>query len=310
MSIRAIQAVWDRTTTGGSTRLLLLALADFADEDGLSWPSVQTLAHRTGRSERQVQRLIGYAIAAGELEADRDGGRGSSRYRLRPGGQPVTERGVTQMSPQGRRPRHPRGDTGDTPGVTPTTPEPSREPTEEPASDPARARELELQDAEERLRALAEPAGPTAAELAAGGAADPVVRYHELTARFPSERIREWLNDVASTWGDERTADALTEAYRRDTTHRGLIARAVDVMNEQEHEAERASRRAREIVGLPERPEQSDEERAAILERNRLAAAAARGQLLADGLVAPTREGDQELLEAAIESRRRAEAMG
>jgi hypothetical protein len=266
MSLRAIQAVWDRTATGGSTRLLLLALADFADEDGLSWPSIATLAHRTGRSERQVQRLIGYAIAAGELEADRDGGRGSSRYRLRPGGQAVTERGATQMSPLGRRPRHPRGDTDDTPGVTPTTPEPSREPTEEPPSEPARA----IPDLD-------------------AGAHDPVVRYHELTGRFPSERIREWVNDVASTWGDERTADALTEAYRRDTTHRGLIGRAG--------------------TAAPDaRPEQTDEERAAIIEANRARAREARGKLLADGLVAPTRDGDEELLRAELARREGAPA--
>jgi hypothetical protein len=285
MSLRAIQAVWDRTATGGSTRLLLLALADFADEDGLSWPSIATLAHRTGRSERQVQRLIGYAIAAGELEADRDGGRGSSRYRLRPGGQAVTERGATQMSPLGRRPRHPRGDTDDTPGVTPTTPEPSREPTEEPPSEPARA----IPDLD-------------------AGAHDPVVRYHELTGRFPSERIREWVNDVASTWGDERTADALTEAYRRDTTHRGLIGRAVDVMNEQEHEAERARREASRTAAADARPEQTDEERAAIIEANRARAREARGKLLADGLVAPTRDGDEELLRAELARREGAPA--
>lgn len=299
MSIRAIQAVWDRTATGGSTRLLLLALADFADEDGYSWPSVQTLAHRTGRSERQVQRLIGYAIAAGELEADREGGRGSSRYRLRPGGQPIREGGVTSTAPLGRRPRHPRDDTADTPGVTPATPEPSREPTDEPAADPARARELELQDAEERLRRLVDP-----------GAHDPVVRYHELTGRFPTERIREWVNDVATTWGDERTAAALSEAARRDPSHRGLIARAVDVMNEQEHEAERANRRARELAGVAPQPEQTDEEREAILEANRQRAREARAGLLADGLVAPTRPGDEELLREEMARREGAPAGG
>ena len=303
MSLRAIQAVWDRSDAGGSTRLLLLALADFADEDGYSWPSTATLAKRTGRTERQVRRLLGIAIEAGELQADRRGGHTTSRYRLTPGGQYVGEGGHlrpplggrTSTATQGGHERPPREDAGDPPGRTPTS-------TEPPGNQPSNGQGSSAREPE--------PAGPTAEQLADEGAADPVVRYHELTGRFPSERIREWLNDVASTWGDRRTADALAEAYRRDTTHRGLIGRAVDVMNEQEHEAERASRRAREIVGLPERPEQSDEERAAILERNRASAAAARGQLLADGLVAPTRPGDRELLEAALESRRRAEAMG
>lgn len=297
MSIRAIQAVWDRTAVGGSTRLLLLALADFADEDGYSWPNVQTLAHRTGRGERQVQRLIGMAIDAGELSADRSGGRGSSRYRLSPGGEPV---GMTSMSPLGRHRRHPTDDTGDTPGMTPATPEPSLEPPTEPSSE--RARDNELQDAEQRLRDLA-TAGPNAEQLAGQGDADPVVRYHELTARFPSERIREWLNDTATQWGDARTADALTEAFARDRTHRGLITRAVDVMNEHEHETERANRTARAAAGTPARPEQSDEERARILEENRQRAREARGRLLADGLVHPTRPGDEELQREELERR-------
>jgi hypothetical protein len=325
MSIRAIQAVWDRTTAGGSLRLLLLALADFADEDGYSWPSRATLAERTGRTERQVRRLITIAIAAGELQADRAGGHTTSRYLITPGGAPIG--GRTSTSPQGGRRRPPREDTRDRPGRTPTSPEPSESP-QRSVTDPAHARELELQDAEERLRAIAaaddaeqryaetglsgdaaravdarRAAGPTAAEIAAGGAADPVVRYHELTGRFPSERVREWVNDVAGTWGDERTADALTEAYRRDQTHRGLIGRAVDVMNEQEHEAERANRKAREIAGAPPRPEQTPEERERILEENRQRAREARGKLLADGLVAPTRAGDQELLAEELQRR-------
>lgn len=140
-------------------------------------------------------------------------------------------------------------------------------------------------------------------------AGDPVVRYHELTDRFPSERIREWLNDVARQWGDARTADALTEAARRQPGHRGLIGRAVDVMNEQEHEAERSRRDAsRAAAAGPPRPEQSDEERAAIIERNRTEARQSRAKLLADGLLNPTRDGDRELLEEEIARRQTAAA--
>lgn len=283
MSIRAIQAVWDRTETGGSVRLLLLALADFADEDGLAWPSVATLARRVGRNERRIQQLIAAAVEAGELVADRGGGRGTSRYWLAPGGNPVREpeRGVQPIAPLGRNGLHPRGAAGDTPGVQRAAPEPSVEPSVEPSGDPARAQP----------------------DLDAG-AIDPIVRYHELTARFPSERVREWLNDVASSWGDERTANALGEAFARDTTHRGLISRAIDVMNEQEHDRERSKRDAsRTAAAEPPKPEQSPEERAAIEERNRASARASRAALLADGRVNPTRPGDEELLQEELERR-------
>jgi hypothetical protein len=122
VSIRAIQAVWDRSTVGGSLRLLLLALADFADEDGYSWPSVETLSKRAGRTERHVRRLITLAIAAGELKADRVGGTTSSRYWLTPGGVPVG--GDVDVLPPGRG-RPPRGDIGVRGGGTPVSSEPS-----------------------------------------------------------------------------------------------------------------------------------------------------------------------------------------
>ena len=286
MSIRAIQAVWDRSEAGGSMRLLLLALADFADEDGLAWPSVATLAGRVGRTERRIQQLLAAAIDAGELQADRGGGRGTSRYRLTPGGHPIREpeRGAKPIAPLGRSPRHPSGEARDTPAVKPFAPEPSEEPTPEPAEDPARAM----------------------ARIDQANAADPVVRYHELTGRFPSERVREWLNDVASSWGDERTAGALTEAYARDTTHRGLIQRAVDVMNEQEHERERAERersRTAAADASPPRPEQTPEERAEIEARNRESARRSRAQLLADGRISPTRAGDEDLMREELARR-------
>ncbi len=123
MSIRAIQAVWDRSTVGGSMRLLLLALADFADEEGYSWPSVATLSKRTARSERHVQRLLTAAVDVGELRAEREGGITTSRYWLTPGGVPM-ERGDADVTPP-RRGRHPRGDADVTGGVTRASPEPS-----------------------------------------------------------------------------------------------------------------------------------------------------------------------------------------
>lgn len=281
MSIRAIQAVWDRTRAGGSMRLLLLALADFADEDGYSWPSIETLAQRAGRSERQVRRLIGIAIELGELEAHRAGGLTTSRYWLTPGGAPL--RGVTPASGGGGHVRPPRGDTHDPRGGTPVSPDPSIEPSREPSeSPPARA--------------------------IAAGANDPVVRYHDLTGRFPSERIREWLNDVALHWGDSRLAEALAEAYSRDATYRGLISRALDVLNEHAHEVERRSRTAAKLPTEPPKPEQSDEEKAAIAERNADKARRARAAMLVDGTIQPTRGDEDRALMAEEIERRKATA--
>lgn len=77
-------AVWE-LHVDATTKLLLLALADFANASGEAWPSYRTLAGRVGVSERQVAKLVARAEAAGYLERQR-GGRGPgdvTHYRLR-----------------------------------------------------------------------------------------------------------------------------------------------------------------------------------------------------------------------------------
>ena len=44
MSVRISGAVWKHSRLSGSELLLLLALADFADDGGFCYPSVSTLA--------------------------------------------------------------------------------------------------------------------------------------------------------------------------------------------------------------------------------------------------------------------------
>lgn len=82
MSIRA--SAWAWTTQAAPTaKLVLLALADFADESGYCWPRVSVLVGMTGLSERAVRTAITALTAAGLLITDRAVGRGnSSRYIL------------------------------------------------------------------------------------------------------------------------------------------------------------------------------------------------------------------------------------
>lgn len=81
MSIKLMNAVLDDDTiTDPTETLLLLALADHANDEGVCWPSIDRLAQRARVSERQAQRLIGKLIDDGRLEADRRGGRGRATY--------------------------------------------------------------------------------------------------------------------------------------------------------------------------------------------------------------------------------------
>ncbi|SBW21024.1 hypothetical protein FDG2_1868 [Candidatus Protofrankia californiensis] len=88
--------VWESSTTAGNERLVLLAIADTADDNGgNAWPSVATLARKTRLDARTVQRVIRRLVAGGHLLVATAAGRGGSNvYTLVMDGQrepaPVT----------------------------------------------------------------------------------------------------------------------------------------------------------------------------------------------------------------------------
>lgn len=84
MSVKVSSWVWEHSKTGGGDRLLLLAIADCADDDGdNAWPSVATLARKTQTADRTVQRGIERLEREGCVEVDRGAGRGGThRYRV------------------------------------------------------------------------------------------------------------------------------------------------------------------------------------------------------------------------------------
>lgn len=62
--------VFDRYPAGGSERLLALALADHARDDGTRiWPSIAELARKTMQSRSTVQRQVRAMVERGWLEA-------------------------------------------------------------------------------------------------------------------------------------------------------------------------------------------------------------------------------------------------
>ena len=69
-----------------TAKLVLMSLADAADDHGVCWPSVPTLARKCCISTRTVQRIIGELVDAGLLRAQprfrQDRSRSSNRYCL------------------------------------------------------------------------------------------------------------------------------------------------------------------------------------------------------------------------------------
>src|SRR3990167_6337137 len=88
MSIKVMDAVFERSTAKGSALLLQVSIADHAHDDGAgAWPSVARLAKKTRLSRRQVQRLLRGLEEDGELVIDKGAGpNGAHLMTVRPGG--------------------------------------------------------------------------------------------------------------------------------------------------------------------------------------------------------------------------------
>jgi hypothetical protein len=111
MSIRLMTYIWDSGPENQSERFVLLALADFANDEGICWPSIPTVANRTCLHARSVRRIIRRLEAAGWISIEpRDSG--SYIFRI------ATEKADDLPAPeadQGRRPP----DTKSPPGKAP-----------------------------------------------------------------------------------------------------------------------------------------------------------------------------------------------
>lgn len=58
MSIKLMVEVWQKQGLTSTEKLVLLALADWANDEGLCWPSIETLAQKTSLVKRSVSRII------------------------------------------------------------------------------------------------------------------------------------------------------------------------------------------------------------------------------------------------------------
>lgn len=85
MSIRVISSVWANSRQSGNDLLVLLALADFADDRGVAFPAVPTLAQKCRMSPRNANRVIAVLRESGELIVEVNAGpKGANLYRVCP----------------------------------------------------------------------------------------------------------------------------------------------------------------------------------------------------------------------------------
>lgn len=84
MSIKLMSAVWERSDISSTQKLVMLALADWANDDGLCWPSIDRLAQKTGMAGRSVQRIIRDLEQVGLVKRDEVVGKGNRYWILTP----------------------------------------------------------------------------------------------------------------------------------------------------------------------------------------------------------------------------------
>lgn len=83
MSVRTMARVWADSKQSGTDLLMLLAIADFADDDGNAYPSVGTLAKKCRMTGRNANHILAALRASGELEVRaNEGPSGTNRYRI------------------------------------------------------------------------------------------------------------------------------------------------------------------------------------------------------------------------------------
>lgn len=136
MSVQAIVHVLENSKQSGTSLLVLLAIANRADERGRdAWPSVATVAKMARTSERHVRRLLPVLVKAGELAVKRGAGtHGVNLYTITGvGGQqlPLPMTPDAQVTPDISSPltkRAGRGDAQVRGGMTPRSPNTSLRP--------------------------------------------------------------------------------------------------------------------------------------------------------------------------------------
>lgn len=81
MSIKCSQFVWDHSEASGNDRLVMLAIADEADDEGRNaFPSIRRIARKVRCHTETVSECIKRLEDAGELEVNRPERQGRGRF--------------------------------------------------------------------------------------------------------------------------------------------------------------------------------------------------------------------------------------
>lgn len=139
MSIAVIDWVFKHSPTKGTDRLVLLAIADSAEDDGTNaWPGVDTVARKAGVTRRGAQQSIARLQREGRVRVEHQaGGPGDLRADRRPNRYSVVMTGRTVVHPvsnNGANADAARGERNDADGANGRAPYPSKASVLDPSS--------------------------------------------------------------------------------------------------------------------------------------------------------------------------------
>jgi hypothetical protein len=141
--------VWERAPYTAGSLIVLLALADWANDEGVAWPSMERLAQKARIDRRSAQRIVRQLERDGVLEIEAGGGRAKQhKYVLkmetaakcRPlyasENGDISDIKTATLDPE-RATSDPQRATFHTETATPTSPDPLVEPSEDPSDKPS-----------------------------------------------------------------------------------------------------------------------------------------------------------------------------
>ena len=83
MSVATMARVWATSSHSGTELLMLLAIADFSDDDGRAYPAVATLAKKCRMTDRNARLILANLRDSGELVVRfGEGPKGANQYQI------------------------------------------------------------------------------------------------------------------------------------------------------------------------------------------------------------------------------------
>jgi len=178
--------IWQNGPSKQSERFVLLALADYANDDGECWPSISGVCKKTCMSERGVQTIIRRLENEGWLEISIGGGRKNCNL--------YTVKTLQEMHPAGNAPPHMDAETPHMDAINPAgnAPEPSYNHKEPSYEDNARDSVKEKKPKKVRIPDDWVPS-------------DEDTEY-ALSLNLTRDEIEEIANDFHAYWSDRTDA--------------------------------------------------------------------------------------------------------